>query len=68
MGGLLAVWDWMFGTLYVPDSRQELTYGVAIGVPQPHDGLLMAWLRPFWDAVPDRVKRLPWRLRRRAVP
>ncbi len=68
MGGLLAVWDWMFGTLYLPDSRQQLTYGVAPDLPQPHPGLVAAWLRPFWDMLPRRLRELRWRSGRRAVP
>jgi sterol desaturase/sphingolipid hydroxylase (fatty acid hydroxylase superfamily) len=47
MGAFLAVWDWMFGTLYLPDSRQELRYGVRVGAPQPHPGLVSAYVRPF---------------------
>ncbi len=30
LGGSLAIWDWMFGTLYVPGKRREkLVFGVA---------------------------------------
>ena len=28
MGTMLAVWDWMFGTLYVPEGREELRLGL----------------------------------------
>ena len=58
MGALLSVWDWMFGTLYLPDSHQKLVYGVAPDVVQPHPGLLAAWMRPFWDAIPGRARAL----------
>lgn len=57
MGAFLAVWDWIFGTLYLPDSRQELRYGVAENTPQPHHGLLRAYMRPFLDMLP----RATWR-------
>jgi len=68
MGAFLAVWDWMFGTLYLPDSHQQLTYGVAPDIVQPHPGLVSAWLRPFLDAIPGRIRRLRWLSRRRVVP
>lgn len=29
MGGLTAVWDWVFGTLYVPGKRESITVGLA---------------------------------------
>jgi sterol desaturase/sphingolipid hydroxylase (fatty acid hydroxylase superfamily) len=56
MGAFLAIWDWMAGTLYLPDSRQSLRYGIAADVRQPHDGLIAAYLRPFVDALPRRVR------------
>lgn len=28
LGGVLALWDWMAGTLYIPAEREELTYGL----------------------------------------
>jgi sterol desaturase/sphingolipid hydroxylase (fatty acid hydroxylase superfamily) len=29
LGGVLAIFDWMAGTLYVPGEREELSYGLA---------------------------------------
>lgn len=50
-GEVFAVWDWMFGTLYVPEAREELDYGVADGdgraLPHPHDGVMAALFGPF---------------------
>ena len=31
MGGILSVWDWMFGTLYVPRPGEVVTYGLIEG-------------------------------------
>lgn len=62
-GSLLAVWDWMFGTLYVPPRREELTFGLADQqgkrIPQPHNRLADALIRPFaesWQAARNRQK------------
>ncbi len=63
MGGYLAVWDWMFGTLVLPDSHQDIRYGVRDDMPQPHPGLIAAYLQPFADLWRDlpRPARLFWR-------
>ena len=46
-GLCLAVWDWMAGTLYVPEPKREsLTYGVPAGGPDPHT-LRGALVAPF---------------------
>jgi sterol desaturase/sphingolipid hydroxylase (fatty acid hydroxylase superfamily) len=37
MGSVLAVWDWMFGTLYIPGKEREpLSYGVEPDRPHAH--------------------------------
>lgn len=54
MGGNFALWDWMFGTLYVPRGREELTFGLGGQEKQPHPTLLAAYLEPFWQIMPFR--------------
>ena len=29
LGGALSIWDWMAGTLYIPDKKEDLSYGLA---------------------------------------
>ncbi len=60
-GEVLAIWDWMFGTLYVPQSYEELTYGIGdekgIAIEQPHGSLSEALMVPFedsWRALKER--------------
>ena len=37
LGSCLALWDWLFGTLYVPSARREkLTFGVEPGYADAH--------------------------------
>ena len=57
-GSMFALWDWMFGTLYVPRSYEKITYGVSDGkgqpIAQPHTTLREALIKPFvesWDAI-----------------
>jgi sterol desaturase/sphingolipid hydroxylase (fatty acid hydroxylase superfamily) len=51
MGGCLAIFDWMFGTLIVPErQRQRLRFGVEdANAPAPHT-LQHGLLAPFWRA------------------
>jgi sterol desaturase/sphingolipid hydroxylase (fatty acid hydroxylase superfamily) len=47
MGEVFAIWDWIFGTIYVPKEREELVYGVVGGPPQEHPTLRAAYLVPI---------------------
>lgn len=60
LAGYFAVWDWMFGTLYVTHGRERLTFGLGPGVPQPHTGVISGYLVPFWQAIPMHRKLEAW--------
>lgn len=53
-GEVLAVWDWMFGTLYVCERQEDLVFGLADGkgrlLPQRHDSLASALWVPMQDS------------------
>ncbi|MEP1356469.1 MAG: sterol desaturase family protein [Tateyamaria sp.] len=53
-GSMFAIWDWMFGTLYICDRYEDLTYGVSDGSgkpkPQPYKTLGEALAKPFQEA------------------
>jgi sterol desaturase/sphingolipid hydroxylase (fatty acid hydroxylase superfamily) len=50
-GEVFAIWDWMFGTLYIPDGPEQLEFGIADRegnrIPQPHPTLRAAMIGPF---------------------
>ena len=48
-GNVLAIWDWVFGSLYVPRERERFAFGLADG--QPHPTLLKAYLVPLAGAI-----------------
>jgi sterol desaturase/sphingolipid hydroxylase (fatty acid hydroxylase superfamily) len=53
-GEMLSLWDWLFGTLYLPRQREELSFGLAGEERQPHPTLATALLEPFgyaWRAL-----------------
>lgn len=54
-GLVFAIWDWAFGTLYIPKGRETLEFGVAdaAGRPEPqvHTSLVTAYATPFVEAA-----------------
>ena len=67
-GSCLALWDWIFGTLYVPEKKREpLVFGFP-GHPDAHTvkGELVAplinaagHLKPLWQKHPPEIAALP---------
>ena len=56
-GEVLAIWDWMFGTLYIPEGQEKLRFGIGDAegnlIEQPHPTLARALIEPFessWKA------------------
>ena len=60
-GEVLAIWDWMFGTLYVPSGEEKLEFGIGDAkgarIAQPHDSLTNAMLVPLKDSWKQIVKQ-----------
>ncbi|MEM7079086.1 MAG: sterol desaturase family protein [Pseudomonadota bacterium] len=56
-GEVFAIWDWMFGTLYIPDEREKF----AIGLPEGNPHRTVA--RAYWVPVVEFVKALGRKLR-----
>ncbi len=52
-GEVFAVWDWMFGTLYVVREREQLEFGLSDEqgnrIQQPHDTLISALVVPLQE-------------------
>lgn len=46
LGFALAVWDWLFGTLYVPEQYEKITFGVGADHVR-FDTLLKSFVLPF---------------------
>jgi sterol desaturase/sphingolipid hydroxylase (fatty acid hydroxylase superfamily) len=60
MGDFLSVWDWMFGTLYVPKGREEFPQGIdvtSVGAKNPHVGFWTALLEPIASATQILLRR-----------
>lgn len=52
-GNILAIWDWMFGTMYLPEKEEALEFGLSYPdgtrIEQPHPTLAKALWVPFRD-------------------
>jgi sterol desaturase/sphingolipid hydroxylase (fatty acid hydroxylase superfamily) len=46
-----AIWDTIFGTLYLPQGRESLKLGLAGYQTQPHAGVLAAWAIPVFESA-----------------
>lgn len=47
-GSMLSVWDWMFGSLYIPKERETLTFGLGSGkAAEEQKSLLKMYLYPL---------------------
>lgn len=63
-GDVLAIFDRLFGTLWIPAATREVTrFGVEDGEPAPHDWRA-AFLQPFRDAARDIARPVARRTRR----
>lgn len=47
MGMVLSLWDWMFGTLYVPKEKEEIHFGLAGDEDEDYQTLLKMYWVPF---------------------
>ncbi len=57
-GEIFAIWDWMFGSLYIPERPEKF----AIGLPEgnKHDTVAKAYYVPVVDSVKAGWAKLPW--------
>lgn len=60
-GEVLAIWDWMFGTLYIPKSEEIIEFGLGNArgerIRQRHDSLKNAMLVPIQDSWKHILKK-----------
>ncbi len=56
-GEIFAIWDWMFGTLYIPERREKFEIGLG-KEGNPHNTLLRAYTVPLVDMWRQGVAKL----------
>jgi sterol desaturase/sphingolipid hydroxylase (fatty acid hydroxylase superfamily) len=55
LGFALAIWDWLFGTLYVPETYEKITFGVGAEHVR-YDSVLKSYVLPFADSAAQIIK------------
>lgn len=65
-GSQFAIWDWMFGTLYIPRRREQLTLGIDSDSTERMRTIKGLYIEPFKDAA--RLIRRSAARKRRASP
>lgn len=53
-GEIFALWDWIFGTLYIPEKGEKVRFGLvdeAGEIYQPYPNLRVAMLKPFAESA-----------------
>ncbi|CAD5954552.1 hypothetical protein PCC9214_02774 [Planktothrix tepida] len=58
-GEFLGIWDWMFGTLYLPEKEEKLEFGIGKNQPQPYPTLTQAYLDPVVNAINLLIAKIP---------
>ena len=70
-GEVLAIWDWMFGTLYVPQTRAKIAFDLCDNegnpLPQPHTSLRMALTLPIKQSLAT-LRRKPKATQKHVTP
>lgn len=56
-GSQFAIWDWMFGTLYVPARRERLRFGIDRDSTRRMRTVKALYIEPFKDALAVMRKR-----------
>jgi len=51
MGFIFAIWDYLFGTLYVPRARERLVFGLSGGEDREYYSVARLYLLPFRKAL-----------------
>ena len=58
-GEVFAIWDWLFGTLYIPKQYEEFAIGLGAD-GNPHNSVA----RAYWVPIADSLKQLKLKLSR----
>jgi sterol desaturase/sphingolipid hydroxylase (fatty acid hydroxylase superfamily) len=59
LGYCLSVWDWAFGTLYIPSKDEKLTYGLG-HKDSPLETVLGSMFAPFGRAAGHLTRAMGW--------
>jgi sterol desaturase/sphingolipid hydroxylase (fatty acid hydroxylase superfamily)/creatinine amidohydrolase/Fe(II)-dependent formamide hydrolase-like protein len=58
LGLIFSFWDKLFGTLYLPEKKESLVYGISAKEPNPYSSLKEMYMKPFIECRDLFRKRL----------
>jgi sterol desaturase/sphingolipid hydroxylase (fatty acid hydroxylase superfamily) len=67
-GGILSIWDWLAGTLYIPRDDEELTLGLPNGEHRDYNSVVGLYLLPFAKNAQRLRRRFRQALIKREMP
>lgn len=59
-GSQFALWDWMFGTLYIPQRREKLSFGIGRKESERLQTVADLYFQPFRDARRYLIRKRRW--------
>lgn len=57
LGSIFGVWDWVFGTLYVPDKQERLNFGLGSQEDEAFSSIWRLYAYPIWRVSTHRRTR-----------
>ncbi len=61
-GEIFAIWDWLFGSLYIPEQKEEFEIGIGVDMGNPHGTVAKAYYVPvvdFFSEIKKKFERGP---------
>jgi sterol desaturase/sphingolipid hydroxylase (fatty acid hydroxylase superfamily) len=59
MAFMFPIWDVLFGSFCLPDTKPAMTFGVGDGTESSYDGFLSIYVRPFKDLLVSSGREVP---------
>ena len=57
-GGTFALWDWLFGTLYIPRKKEDLTFGIGRESEWEFPSVWSLYAKPFQANFTSTARKL----------
>lgn len=59
-GEIFAIWDWLWGSLYIPEQKEEFAIGIGVDQENPHSTVAKAYYIPVVEFLREIKKKFEW--------
>jgi len=59
-GEIFAIWDWLWGSLYIPEQKEEFAIGIGVDQENPHSTVAKAYYVPVVEFLREIKKKFEW--------